>query len=318
MGPGNRPLDLEWLEDFLALAATGNFSRAAQSRTIAQPAFSRHIRALEEWVGVDLVDRTVHPAELTAAGKRLLPLVQDVTAALEAARIKARAAHDEAEASLRFAVTHVLSLHFFPVWLGKIEQAVRFGPVQTMSDSYQACEDLMLQRRVQFTICYGDSQHPGRLDEDGYPMVELGQDVLLSVSAPDPQQPMNPMHSLTAQTGSLAVLSYGDSSALGRILQTHRHLGSDVVRCNSASRTAKVVFTAHNASLLRSMVLAGRGAAWLPKTLVERDLAQGILVPAGADDWNIPISIRLYRQRHEMAAVAESLWRTCIDLAKEI
>ena len=48
MGPGNRPLDLEWLEDFLALAETGNFSRAAEARAIAQPAFSRHIRALED------------------------------------------------------------------------------------------------------------------------------------------------------------------------------------------------------------------------------------------------------------------------------
>jgi DNA-binding transcriptional LysR family regulator len=38
MGPGNRPLDLEWLEDFLALADSGSFSRAAQLRTIAQPA----------------------------------------------------------------------------------------------------------------------------------------------------------------------------------------------------------------------------------------------------------------------------------------
>ena len=67
VGPGNRPLDMEWLEDFLALAETGNFSRAAEARAIAQPAFSRHIRSLEEWMGVDLVDRSAHPAGLTAA-----------------------------------------------------------------------------------------------------------------------------------------------------------------------------------------------------------------------------------------------------------
>ena len=56
MGPGNRPLDLDWLEDFLALAESGNFSRAAKARNIAQPAFSRHIKSLEEWVGVDLFE----------------------------------------------------------------------------------------------------------------------------------------------------------------------------------------------------------------------------------------------------------------------
>jgi hypothetical protein len=41
MGSDNRPLDLEWLEDFLALAETGNFSRAAEARVIA----SRRSRA---------------------------------------------------------------------------------------------------------------------------------------------------------------------------------------------------------------------------------------------------------------------------------
>ena len=39
MGPGNRPLDMNWLEDFLSLAETGGFSRAAEARAIAQPAF---------------------------------------------------------------------------------------------------------------------------------------------------------------------------------------------------------------------------------------------------------------------------------------
>lgn len=54
----SRPVELVWLEDFVALAESGNFSRAAELRATAQPAFSRHIRSLEEWLGVTLVDRS--------------------------------------------------------------------------------------------------------------------------------------------------------------------------------------------------------------------------------------------------------------------
>ena len=61
-------MNFTWLEDFLALAATGNFSRAAQDRHVTQPAFSRRVRALEEWLGVDLFDRSGQPARLTPAG----------------------------------------------------------------------------------------------------------------------------------------------------------------------------------------------------------------------------------------------------------
>ena len=47
-------MELIWLEDFLMLADTLNFSRAAELRHVTQPAFSRRIRALEGWVGADL------------------------------------------------------------------------------------------------------------------------------------------------------------------------------------------------------------------------------------------------------------------------
>jgi len=37
------------------LAERRNFSRAAEARHVTQPAFSRRIRALEDWVGTPLV-----------------------------------------------------------------------------------------------------------------------------------------------------------------------------------------------------------------------------------------------------------------------
>ncbi len=308
MGPGNRPLDLEWLEDFLALAETGNFSRAAEARAIAQPAFSRHIRALEDWVGVELFDRSAHPAALTAAGQRFLPLLETILANLEAARIKARAAHDLAAASLRFAATHVLSLTFFPRWLVGMEARLRLGPIQTMSDSSQACEDLMLQRRVQFVLCHGHAEVPGRLDEAQYPMCRLADDRLLPVSAPQPGGAAGqPMHAL-GQQAPVPVLAYSEASGLGRIMRA-RMRG---VFADGAGGPVAVVFTAHHAVLLKTLAQEGRGVAWLPESLIADELRAGTLVAAGGADWNVPVQIRLYRQRAEMSPVAESLWELAV------
>ena len=71
-------MDVSWLQDFLALAETGNFSRAAARRNITQPAFSRRIRLLEDWVGAPLVDRSTHQAALTPAGERFRPAAIEV------------------------------------------------------------------------------------------------------------------------------------------------------------------------------------------------------------------------------------------------
>ncbi len=308
MGPGNRPLDMQWLEDFLALAESGNFSRAAQARAIAQPAFSRHIRSLEEWVGVDLFDRTAHPAELTPAGKRFLPLLAQVLADLEAARIKARAAHDQAAASLRFAATHVLSIYFFPTWLAGLEQKLRLGPVQTMSDSSQACEDLMLQRRVQFMLCYAHADVPGRLDEGQYPMLCLGADSLVPVSAPDKSG--RPLHVL-GRGDILPVLGYSEASGLGRILRNRLRGLSGEGGGAAVVAGMSMVFTAHNGVLLKTMALEGRGISWLPRQLIAEELSKGLLLESGGAEWQIPLEIRLYRQSADMAAVAEAVWALC-------
>ena len=49
-------MEIKWLEDFLAVASSGNFSRAAETRNVTQPAFSRQLKALELWTDVTLRD----------------------------------------------------------------------------------------------------------------------------------------------------------------------------------------------------------------------------------------------------------------------
>jgi len=300
MGPGNRPLDMQWLEDFCALAETGSFSRAAETRSIAQPAFSRHIRALEEWVGVELFDRSAHPTELTAAGLKFRPLLLQVLADLEAARIKTRLAHAQEAASLRFAATHTLSLMFFPQWLVDLESDMDVGAIQMMSDSFQACEDLMVQRRVQFLLCHRYAQSASRMDELEYPVATLGADVLVPVSAAAPDDASTPIHALEEGRGSMPLLAYDAASALGRIVQHKLRHSPDL--------TMRETFVAPHAVLLRSMALQGRGIAWLPNMLVRDDLAQGRLRRAGGPSWDIPVEICLYRQPNDMSPVAERLW----------
>ena len=47
-------MEIRWLEDFLALARTRHFSRAADEQNITQPTFSRRIKMLEEEMGGDV------------------------------------------------------------------------------------------------------------------------------------------------------------------------------------------------------------------------------------------------------------------------
>lgn len=300
MGPVNRPLDLEWLEDFLALAESANFSRAAQARAIAQPAFSRHIRALEEWAGLALVDRTTHPVALTPAGQALQPLLAEVVQRLVQARAKAHAAQEESGRRLQLAATHALSMTYFPLWLQKLESQLDIGAIQMVSDSFQACEDLMLQRKLQCLLCHGHPALRTRLAEPDFSHVVVDQDLLMPVAAPGPDGRASV--EIDAQADHpLPMLAYSPESGLGQITRAALPQALDGARFAAG-------FSSHHALLLKTMALEGRGLAWLPRSLIAAELAQGTLVPAGGAEWQIPVDIRLYRQAGPLSAAAEALW----------
>lgn len=294
-------MELDWLEDLLALCASGSFSRAAEQRHVTQPAFSRRIRALEDWVGAPLVDRSAHPASLTEAGRRFRPAAEEILRRLAAAREEARAAEAAAAATLRFAATHALSLSFFPAWLRALEPRLRLGPIQLVSDSLQACEDLMSQGRAQFLLCHRHPEVAGRLDGADFASVRVGGDTLVPVCAADGAG--GPRFALPgARGGALPVLAYSEESGLGRIL---RAVGAQA----PGGARLEPVFTSHLAVVLKRMALDGRGLAWLPLSLIGDELADGRLVPAGGHDWPVLVEIRLVRRRAPAAPAAEAFWR---------
>jgi len=64
-------MDLRLLRYFVAVAAEGNFNRAADRLHIAQPPLSRAIQQLEAHVGAPLLDRASRPLRLTDVGRLL-------------------------------------------------------------------------------------------------------------------------------------------------------------------------------------------------------------------------------------------------------
>jgi LysR family hca operon transcriptional activator len=92
-----RAMELRHLRYFVAVAEEGSLTLAAEKRLhTAQPSLSRQMRDLEYEVGVQLMSRSVHGIELTAAGRAFLDharlALTQAEAATEAARRAAQPA----------------------------------------------------------------------------------------------------------------------------------------------------------------------------------------------------------------------------------
>lgn len=87
-----KPMDLDLVRAFLAVAAQGSFRQAADRLNRTQAAVSQQVQRLEEALGVALAERTTRRVALTVAGERFLPFAEQLLALEAQARRAVRQA----------------------------------------------------------------------------------------------------------------------------------------------------------------------------------------------------------------------------------
>lgn len=284
-----------WLEDLVALSECLNFSKAAERRNVTQPAFGRRIRAFEEWCGQPLVDRSSHRLELTDAGRLTLAAAQDILRRTNALQ-RELSEIESSTSSLTFASTQALSFTFFPEWFRDVSSLAAGASVHLLSDNMRACERIMEDGRAQFLLCHAHPASPFELPAAHYSRIELSWDRLVPVMA------SNNTISLDAPGGApIPFLSFDHNSGLGRILNS-------VLGPRRDRLPLQTVFTSHLAMALKTMVVEGKGMAWIPVSLIRQELDAGSITLAGGADWAVDVSIVLLRPRSRMSPLAERFW----------
>ena len=294
-------MELYWLQDFLALVRTRNFSRAATERHVTQSAFSRRIQALEDWVGTPLFDRSAHPVELTPAGQQLLPIAVTSVEPLLDFRASIRACAAGASPTVSFVMPTPCSAGIFPMLIARLNREI--GPlicrgsvhrIEDVAERYAAGE-------ADLALSYRHPALPRPPAFEGFDAVEIGDDPMVPVCAP--QRRGQPGYALPGTNGvPLVYLPYGRSSFIGRIVDQEV---SRRVPLNNPQQ----LFDDPLIFVLKELALQGLGVAWIPRSTIERNLADGSLVRADTGgDWEIGVTVELLRRRKRLSPAAEAVW----------
>lgn len=280
-------MENRWLEDFLSVARTGNFSRSAAERHITQPAFSRRIKSLEQWVGTPLIDRSTYPTRLTPAGERFREVAEQALLSLQEVRQDLRALTDPRSSTLRVAAQHSLATEFLIDWLQGVRSQLGQAAIEVRADNLHDCMRDLEQGNVDLLICYAHGALPIEIDAARFPSDTIAESMLLPVSRPDRRGA--PVFSLKRRPArALPLLSYGADSYLGRAV-------SLTVARLDLGRVLQLAYESTLTGSLRAAAIAGLGVAWLPIHFVAHDLQQGTLVHAGGARHEVKLDIRLYR-----------------------
>lgn len=294
-------MELKWLEDFVCLANTGSFWKASEERHVSQPAFSRRIRALENWLGVTLIDRSSYPVTLTPYGQQFLPYAQEIQKTSRTVREEFRLLAGAAADEIRIATLHTLSIYLLPRLIGALierhpqAKAVVIPSMQGVEHHF----DALTNGVVHLLITYGDQAitanvaHLDQLEEKA-----VGKDALIPVaSARFASQ--HGLKDLRDGAKALPFLAYSSFSFSEKLVAP---------LARSLGKRLKAVYENSLSESLKAMALQDCGVAWLPRSTVVDDLARGELVCVGGADLTIDITIKAYRSKSSGSSVLNAMW----------
>ena len=303
-------MELRIFEDFLTVAELRSFSRAAERRNSTQSAFSRRIQTLESWVGATLINRASTPLALTSAGEAFQELAEDILRGVKHGREEILSVANQTTASIAFAVTHSLSLNFFPRWIRGIEKETGPLSLRLLSNDGETCRQALTRGECHFMICHFASRMADDFKASRLRSSVLGTDRLIPVSAPSENH--GPLVSIPGKRDApTPFLAYAHGSYMGRSLDLFLQDSIEPAYLQPCFETSL-------AEGVKAMVLEGHGVGWLPETMVRHELETGALVRAGNSQWDIEFEVRIFRPIGRLPKPAERLWALLMKQAPSV
>lgn len=154
-------MDARKLRYFVTVAQLGSFSEAARRLHIAQPALSRHVKDIEESLGVALLVRDARGVKLTEAGEQLLAHALDVLHRLESlprlVGTRSEAITGRVSVGLPTSASAVLSAPFLRAALARYP-SVRIHLIESLSGYLQ---EWIESGRLDIAILFDAQPMPG-------------------------------------------------------------------------------------------------------------------------------------------------------------
>lgn len=295
-------MQLRWLEDFVELAHTRSFTRAAENRFVTHPAFGRRIRALEEWAGTPLIGRS-KPLTLTPAGAVFLDAITNALEIIHGARSQLHGSAPVLEKNIRIATGRTLANTFFPEWYESTLRRAEFFTATVTTGSAEEAILRLMAGEVDLLLVYSSPHTRLLIDQSRFDFLPIARETLVPVSALD-QRGMA-RFSLPSGNDPIPWLSFARALTLRVVLA--RHLAE-----MPAPPSLKPVYQADSYESILEMAKRGIGLAWLPHRLVQGDIARGALAIVGNASWRVSFDIVAYRQRNLPHAVLDGVWATLV------
>jgi len=257
-------MKIDYYEEFVILAETGSFSRAAEQLPFSQAALTQHIQQMEESYGAKLFDRSTRRVELSEYGKLVLPHAKRI--------VKLR---QDSLSAVRAQLMH----EHYDISIGYFPAAGRYDAPDKIELFQNLHPELNLKCRELLPEVLTESMRQGEFDfvileerdeahDDGYDRLRLNRDKLAAV--------LPAGHPLASYGAALLAQLAKEQFYL---LPEHtfvNKLATDA--CKEAGFTPTVTYTSYSLKKILDMIARSAGVSLLMTSPAEKLKQEGVVV----------------------------------------
>lgn len=272
-------MNITLFEDAIALIEEGSMRSAAHRRNVTQPAFSRRIKTLEAWLGVELVERHANRIKVKRSLLDREPEIRAILARISAFKID----YVQPKNLLTIGTQHSLATSVFPEIYKRIFELQFVDEIKLRTRNQDEITSQFLKFEIDLSITYRAETTP-RLPFD--------ESVIQKIWRQDALVPLvggNLLSTLNAEQEPPAdapIIRYPDTSEFGKILNAN----FEYVALSTDRHS--VVETAFAAGVIATVKL-GAGIGWVPRSLAREEIRRRELLMLAQKYGHIPINVVL-------------------------
>lgn len=145
-------MDLRGIRYFVQIADVGSITRAAAHLGVAQPALSRHVRDIEEELGMQLLVRLPRGVRLTGAGRQFLEHCRRILRELERTRYEMRASSEVPRGRVVLGVSPTIGGLLLPGCVERVRRQCPHVALKVVEGFSPLLYDALLTGRVDLAV----------------------------------------------------------------------------------------------------------------------------------------------------------------------
>ena len=252
-------MEMQQLRYVVAVARTGNFSRAAEQCHVSQPSLSQQIQKLEDELGEQLFDRLKRAVQLTSHGAAFLRRAVRVLEEVDAAKREATDAKELLRGVVTIGVLPTIAPYLLPDVLAEFMEKYPGVEIVVQEDTTARLLKLAHAYEIDFAL----ASQP--LQDEQLEVRELFSEELLLA--------LPPGHPLTRKRS----VNPADLAGERLIVMKEGHcLGDQVLRfCDRRELHPNISFRSAQIETIQALVRAGLGVSLIP-AMAARSEGEGV------------------------------------------